>query len=232
MPVRDAEGAALLVDDDANVLRANRRALEHAGYVVQCAVTLEEAWRCLCEWPPDAIVLDVRMPDGSGIAFCERARLLTAAPVLFLSALDEKGEVLKALRAGGSDYIAKPCDVEELAARVDAQIALARMNRAASAKPLVRGSLELDLIAQRVCLDGRDLLFTPKDFSLLLFLAQREGEVLGADEIYRVVWGRPFARDAAALKSAVYRLRKKLAGSGYSVTARRGQGYVLAPSDE
>lgn len=225
-------GVVLLVEDDESVQRINRRVLERAGYAVACAATLEEAWRCLHEQPPDVIVLDIMMPDGSGLVFCEKVRPLTPAPVLFLTALDGKGEEIEGLRAGGNDYISKPYDVDVLVARVEAQLRLARSNRVAQSRTLVQGSLVLDLAAQHAYVHGRDLLLTPKEFALLLLFVQHERRVLGADEVYRTVWRRPLAHDAVALKSAVYRLRKKLAGSGCTVTARRGEGYVFEASEE
>lgn len=217
----------LLVEDDENVLRTNRRVLEHAGYAVQCATTLKEAWRFLGEQPPDAIVLDILMPDGSGVDFCEQVRPLTPAPVLFLTALDEKSEVLEGLRAGGSDYIVKPYDTDELVARVDAQLLLARMNRVAQSKTLVRGSLVCDLVAHRAYLGGRDLLLTAKEFALLLVLARRPGCTLSSEHLYAAVWNQPFASGGATLRRHLSTLRRKLeeTGGGCAIKAVYGKGY-------
>ncbi|WP_080797242.1 response regulator transcription factor [Arabiibacter massiliensis] len=220
-------GTVLLVEDDESVLRTNRRVLEHAGYAVQCAATLEEAWRFLGEQPPDVIVLDILMPDGSGIDFCEKARPLTPAPVLFLTALDERSEVLEGLRAGGSDYITKPYDVDELVARVDAQLSLARMNRVAQSRTLVRGPLVCDLVAHRAYLGGRDLLLTSKEFALLLVLARKPGCTLSPEHLYATVWNQPLVSGAATLRRHLSSLRRKLeeAGGGCTVEAVYGKGY-------
>lgn len=221
------EDLVLLVEDDAGVLRTNRRVLERAGFAVRCAATLEEAWRCLAEQPPDAIVLDILMPDGSGLDFCEKARPLTPAPVLFLTALDERSEILEGLRAGGSDYITKPYDTEELVARVKAQLALVRMNRVAQSKTLVRGPLVLDLVTHRAYVKGADLLLTQKEYALLLVLARRAGCTLSSEHLYATVWNEPLVKGSTTLKRHVSSLRRKLeaAGGGCTVTAVYGKGY-------
>ncbi|WP_255467407.1 response regulator transcription factor [Raoultibacter phocaeensis] len=217
----------LLIEDDENVQRTNRRVLEYAGYAVQCAATLDEAWRSLRARPPDAIVLDILMPDGSGLDFCEKIRPLTPAPVLFLTALDEKSEVVGGLRAGGNDYITKPYDVDELVARVDALLSLVRMNRVAQSKTLVRGPLVIDLVAHRAYVNGRDLLLTGKEYALLLVLARRAGCTLAPEHLYATVWNEPYATGTATLRRHLSSLRHKLeeAGGGCTVEAVYGKGY-------
>ena len=229
VPNEDARfaGTVLLVEDDANVQRVNRRVLEAAGYAVECAATLEEAWRYLREQPPEVIVLDIMMPDGDGVAFCEKIRPLTPAPVLFLTALDEKSKEIEGLRAGGNDYISKPYDIDVLVARVEAQLRLARSNRAAQSRTLVRGSLVLDLVAQRAYVRGQDILLTQKEYALLLVLARRSGRALDAERLYTEVWNQPFVRGEATLKRHLSSLRGKLerAGCECTVTAVYGRGY-------
>lgn len=151
------KGTILLVEDDKNIQRINRRILEREGFMVLCASTLKETQELLREHTPDALVLDIMLPDGNGLAFCEKIRPATSAPVLFLTALDEKSEIIEGLVAGGNDYITKPYDVDEFVARVNAQLRLARMNRrdAEQAEVLARGPLSLDTVALRAFLDGR-----------------------------------------------------------------------------
>ena len=224
--VRPAD-TVLLVEDDASVQCLNRQIFERAGYEVVCAATLAEAWRCLHEQPPDVIVLDIVMPDGSGLEFCEKVRPLTPAPVLFLTGLHEKSEVIEGLRAGGNDYIAKPYDIDVLLARVEAQLRLARLNRVAQSKTLVRGPLVIDLVAQRAYAQGQDLLLTQKEYALLLVLARRPGHTFAAERLYTEVWNQPFARGEATLKRHLSSLRSKLerAGCACAITAVYGKGY-------
>lgn len=216
----------LLVEDDKEILRTNRRILEREGFTVLCARTLSEGWIQL-ESLPDVLVLDIMLPDGSGLEFCARIRGCTAAPVLFLTALDEQHEIIEGLKAGGNDYITKPYSVDEFAARVNAQYDLAQRIRQSTGRERVyrRGPLELDIVAQRAYLNGIDMLLAQKEYALLLYLMQNDGGGTSRRELYETVWRMPMAEDDSAVKNAVYRLRKKLEGTGYTITARRGEGY-------
>ena len=221
----------LLVEDDSNILRINRRILEREGFRVLCATTLKEARSLLRENTPDALVLDIRLPDGSGLGFCQEIRPTTSAPVLFLTAMDEKREIIEGLVAGGNDYITKPYDVDEFLARVEAQLRLAKMNRQAAekAKTIRRGSLTLDTVAMRAYLHGEDMLLSAREFSVLLYLVKNEGKTLSAEEIYEGAWNQPMAGNASALWKCISRLKGKLAAgdSEISLLSFRNQGYVL-----
>lgn len=221
----------LLVEDDPNILRTNRRILGREGFEVLCAASLHEAWALLAEAKPDALVLDIRLPDGSGLAFCEEIRPTTSAPVLFLTALDEKSEIIEGLVAGGNDYITKPYDVDEFLARVKAQLRLARMNRLAAeqSRTIRRGPLTLDTVAMRAYLDGEDMLLSGREFSVLLYLVKNEGKTLSAEQIYEGAWNQPMAGNASALWKCISRLKGKLAvcEGEISLMSFRNQGYML-----
>ncbi|MDR1530878.1 MAG: response regulator transcription factor [Clostridiales bacterium] len=109
----------LMVDDDAEVLRANEQYLTETGYEVCCAQTLESARRKL-HVPPDLILLDVRLPDGSGYDFCRDVRKVSNVPIIFLTALGGDGDIIGGLSLGGDDYIVKPCGMGVLGARIAA----------------------------------------------------------------------------------------------------------------
>lgn len=220
----------LLVEDDPNILRTNRRILEREGFTVLCAATLREARSLLREHTPVALVLDIRLPDGSGLAFCEEIRPTTSAPVLFLTALDEKSEIIEGLISGGNDYITKPYDVDEFLARVKAQLRLAQMNRQAAeqSKTLKRGPLTLDTVSLRAYLDGRDMLLSAREFSVLLCLIKNEGKTLSAEEIYEGAWSQPMAGNTSALWKCISRLKSKLSAcEEISLMNFRSQGYML-----
>lgn len=221
----------LLVEDDPNILRTNRRILEREGFTVLCASTLQEARAKLAQHTPDALVLDIRLPDGSGLSFCEEIRPATSAPVLFLTALDEKSEIIEGLVAGGNDYITKPYDVDELLARVKAQLRLAQINRLAAeqSKTIKRGPLTLDTVAMRAYLKGEDMLLSGREFSVLLYLVKNEGKTLSAEQLYEGAWNQPMAGNASALWKCISRLKGKLAVSdGWVVlTNFRNEGYML-----
>lgn len=224
-------GTILLVEDDKNILRINRRILEQEGFTVLCAGTLGETQALLESHNPDAMVLDIMLPDGSGLAFCEKIRPYTPAPVLFLTALDEKDEIIEGLVAGGNDYITKPYDIEEFVARVKAQIRLAQMNRLASeqARTMTRGPLMLDIVALRAFLDGKDMMLSAREFSVLLFLLKNEGTTLSAEEIYKGAWDQPLAGSTSALWKCISRLKSKLAVCEGKVSLMnfRNKGYLL-----
>lgn len=221
----------LLVEDDPNILRINRRILEREGFRVTSAATLQEARVRLLDSNPDALVLDIRLPDGSGLAFCEEIRPTTSAPVLFLTAMDEKSEIIKGLVAGGNDYITKPYDVDEFLARVEAQLRLAQMNRLAAekARTIRRGPLTLDTVAIRAYLHGKDMLLAAREFSVLLYLVKNDGKILSAEEIYEGAWSQPMVGNASALWKCISRLKSKLLAceEEISLMSFRNKGYVL-----
>lgn len=221
----------LLVEDDPNILRTNRRILEREGFMVISAATLGEARSQLREHTPDAMVLDIRLPDGSGLAFCEEIRPTTSGPVLFLTALDEKSEIIKGLLTGGNDYITKPYDVDEFLARVKAQLRLAQMNRreAEQARTIKRGPLTLDTVALRAYLYGEDMLLSGREFSVLLYLLINEGKTLSAKQIYEGAWNQMMAGNSSALWKCISRLKSKLAVSDGRVNLMgfRNEGYML-----
>lgn len=186
----------------------------------------------LAETTPDALVLDIILPDGNGLDFLREMRDTgQAAPVLLLTSLIKKDERLEGLRTGGDDYITKPYDIDELRARVAAFLRRVKMDRE-SAPPnghITRGPLTLDLVAQQAFLSGDNLLLAPKEFALLLFFVQNEGNTLTREAIYEAVWKQPLAGDAGALLMQMSRLKKKLEerGDRIVITAFRGEGYKL-----
>lgn len=228
-------GTILLVEDDKNIQRTNRRILEREGFRVVCAGTLTETLSMLQDYKPDALVLDIMLPDGNGLAFCEKIRPYTPVPVLFLTALDEKNEIIEGLIAGGNDYITKPYDVDEFVARVKAQLRLAEMNRQAvvQSKTLIRGPLRLDIVALRAFLGGEDMMLSAREFSVLLLLLKNEGKTLSAEEIYKGAWDQPMSGNASSLWKCISRLKNKLAACEGRVSLMnfRNKGYLLEVLD-
>jgi DNA-binding response OmpR family regulator len=219
----------LIIDDDADILFLNSRALKKRGYDVAAAETLALARTRLNEREPDAIVLDVNLPDGSGLDFCGEIRGVTNAPILLLTGRGEKDERLAGLRAGGDDYITKPYDVDELCERVAAFIRRSGLLNA-PAKTLTVDSLMLDFVSSRAFWKGEDLLLSAKEFSLLALLAQSEGEAVSKELLFERVWKLPLADDGHALWIQISRLKRKLedaSGNILSLSTARGKGYKL-----
>lgn len=205
----------LLVEDNERILYGNKRMLEWEGYCVDTAATLCDARARMAEHRPDAIVLDIMLPDGSGLDFLRELRQSTDAgvPVLLLTGLGTHDDILLGLKSGGDDYLTKPYDFEILLARVPERVAMDRF--------------ELDMAAGAAMLDGVDLLLTQKEFALLLLFLQNKERYISGEYLYEKVWKQPMTADTNALKSAVKRLRGKLEGSGWQITWSRGNGYCL-----
>jgi len=216
-------GVILLIEDNIKILEANRRIFEDDGHIVLVADTLQKAWNHLKTTEPDVIVLDVMLPDGSGFEFLGELRKTCAAPVLFLTAKDEREDKLKGLRIGGNDYITKPYDIDELRERVVNFLRFARRP-----PPRVKlGALELDATASMAFVHGKDLVLSPKEFVLLRLFAQNERVTLSAEYLYEKVWKAEMVDDTQAVRSSVSRLRAKLADSGYTIIAQRNEGYCF-----
>ncbi len=216
----------LIVEDDADILRANRTALELEGYRVATADTLAKARAAVSISPPDLIILDILLPDGNGLNYCEELRGASGVRILFLSALNTRNDILAGLRAGGDDYISKPYDIDELLLRVEALLRRGRLIRGADA-PLRLRELEMDLTSRRATLGGKDILLKPKEFSLLFLLARQPDCIISVNELYERAWGMQSVDDASSVKEHISRIRAKLCGSGLSIVSQRGQGYRL-----
>ena len=216
-------GVILLVEDNLKILDANRRIFEEYGYTILMAETLQQARKHLITTEPDVVVLDVMLPDGNGFDFLCELRETCAAPVLFLTAKDEREDKLRGLRAGGNDYITKPYDIDELRERV------VNFHHFARRLPprLKLGELELDTAASMAFVFGKDLALSPKEFALLRLFVQKEGTILSAEYLYEKVWKAPLTNDTQAVRATVSRLRTKLTDSGYTITSLRNEGYCF-----
>ena len=216
-------GTILLVDDDARVQTNNREILERRGYTVLLAISLAEARKAIRERAPDAVVLDITLPDGDGVNFLKEIRQTSQIPVLMLTSSQAPEKAASSFDAGGDYYLRKPYDLKEFRACVDA------LMRRSSRLPevITAGPLKLDVVSMQAFLNGADMLLTQKEFSLLSYFVQNEGRTMSAEHLYENIWGRPMGEDGSAVKNMVYKLRKKLSGSGYEIKNERGDGYVL-----
>ena len=218
----------LLVEDNKQLNFINRKALTLVGYRVMTALNLAEARKCLAQQPPDAIVLDILLPDGNGVDFCREIRQSIAAPILFLTSVEGIENALEGIHAGGDDYLNKPYSLDMLQARIEAFWRRDEISSRLRSDVLACHPLTLDIVAARAFLSGADMLLTQKEFSLLLLLAQNEGRVLSREFLYEKVWMQPAGDDDKSLKAHLSNLRKKLAGSRCSITSQRGEGYLFA----
>jgi two-component system response regulator MprA len=217
----------LVVDDEPSVRDALDRALRMDGYKVQLAAGGHEALDALAQQAPDAIVLDVLMPELDGIEVCKRVRAAgDRTPVLMLTARDAVPDRVKGLDAGADDYLVKPFALEELTARLRA---LLRRSGGPTAEKLRHADLVLDPAGHTVARGDRSIELTRTEFLLLELLLRHPRQVLTRSQIFEHVWGYDFGSNSNSLEVYVGYLRRKLEAGGEArlVHTVRGVGYVL-----
>jgi two-component system KDP operon response regulator KdpE len=217
----------LVVDDEPQFLRALATNLRGAGYEVDTAATAAEALAGAALRPPDAVILDLLLPDGSGKDVLRELRSWSDAPVVLVSAVGDEDEKIAALDAGADDYVTKPFAIGELLARLRAVL-----RRAGPAgEPVIEvGGLRVDLERSLVTTDGRPVHLTPLEFRILRLLAQNEGKLLTHRTILREVWGPAYGDESNYLHVYLSQLRRKIepdpARPRYLLT-EPGAGYRL-----
>ena len=214
----------LVCDDEPQILRALKVILRQAGFEALPAETVREALDIAAVTPPDAAILDLVLPDGSGIDVCRQLRTWTDMPILVLSAVGEEDEKVKALEAGADDYVTKPFGPRELVARL--QAALRRAGPGADDPVMEADGLRVDLAGHTVEVDGSRIHLTPLEFSLLAELMRNRGKLLTHRGLLVEVWGPAYADDVAILRTHVANLRRKI-GAHY-IQTDPGVGYRFA----
>ena len=216
-------GYLLLVEDEPLVQVNNKKILQRRGYVIKQAMSLAEAREKIAEDSPRAIVLDIMLPDGSGLDFLNELRQTSNVPVLLLTAMGTSQDIIRGLEAGGDDYLTKPYNLSVFLMRVEALL------RRSSLVPdmLEVGPLKLDPASGKAFIDGEDMVLPQKEYALLQQFAQYPEKIISAEYLYEKVWGQEMLEEDKSLKVAISKLRSKLAGSGYTITASRGEGYYL-----
>ena len=197
----------LVVDDEPQILRALQLKLRAAGYAVDTAATAADALAGAAARPPDAVILDLLLPDGRGTDVCRELRGWSSAPILVLSAVGEEDEKVAALDAGADDYVTKPFSVEELLARLRAAL----RRTAPSGEPVLEvGRLRLDLEKHLFSVDGTQVAVTPNENDLLRLFMRNEGKLLTHPAILREVWGPAYREESNYLHVYVSHLRRKI----------------------
>lgn len=218
---------ALVVDDDVRLGDLIRRGLRREGHAVDLARTIEDAIWLTSESTYDVLVLDVMLADGDGFTLCRDLREREVwTPVLMLSARDAVADRVRGLDVGADDYLTKPFAFTELTARLRA---LARRTPTERPTRLTVGDLALDPAARRAWCGTRDLMLTPREFSLLEYLARHAGEVIGRDRLLEALWDWAYEGTPRVIDVYVRALRVKLGkGAGRpALETVRGVGYVL-----
>jgi two-component system response regulator MprA len=220
----------LIVDDDPDLRRMLVNELSAAGYSCDEAATGTQALALAGGSGTDVVVLDWTLPDVSGVEVCRRLRADgIGTPVLMLTARDDVGERVEALDAGADDYLTKPFSLEELLARLRAQLRRGDLQPGGADERLRHGPLQLDPASREVRLDGAVVHLTLREYTLLEVLLRHAEQVLTRQDLLAAVWGEPFDGDPSLLDAYVRYLRRKLepAGGVTLIQTVRGVGFML-----
>ncbi|MGD8151102.1 response regulator transcription factor [Ornithinimicrobium sp. Y1694] len=222
----------LVVDDEVQLTELLTMALRYEGWQVETATTGLDAVRIAREFRPDAVVLDMMLPDIDGMEVLRRMRANEPdVPVLFLTARDAVEDRVAGLTAGGDDYVTKPFSLEEVVARCRALMRRTVMVADPGGSMLVVGDLTLDEDAHEVMRDGSEITLTATEFELLRYLMRKTRRVLSKAQILDRVWHYDFGGQANIVELYISYLRQKIdAGREPMIHTMRGAGYVLKPA--
>jgi two-component system, OmpR family, KDP operon response regulator KdpE len=225
------ESRVLVVDDEPQIVRGLRVILTNAGYRVEEATTKAEALDAVSVRPPDAIVLDLVLPDGDGIEVATEIRRWSQVPIVVLSAVGDERQKVRALDAGADDYVTKPFGSEELLARMRAVL----RRRTDEADSVVRiGELEIDLADRAVRRGGEVVHLTPIEFDLISQLAEHPGRLVTHRQLLQEVWGPGYEDETHYLRVHFAHVRAKIepdpSDPRYVIT-EPGIGYRLRVED-
>jgi two-component system, OmpR family, response regulator len=234
--IRRADGSpirVLVVDDEPTLTELLSMALRYEGWEVRTAGAGAEAVRIAREFRPDAVVLDVMLPDFDGLEVLRRLRADDEdVPVLFLTAKDAVEERIAGLTAGGDDYVTKPFSLEEVVARLRGLIRRTHRSSGRRDAELVVGDLVLDEDSREVRRAEEPIMLTATEFELLRYLMRNPRRVLSKAQILDRVWNYDFGGQANVVELYISYLRKKIdAGRPPMIHTMRGAGYVLKPAE-
>lgn len=221
----NARRRILVVDDEPQIVRALKVVLREAGFEVEATGTARGALDAAAMRPPEAAIVDLMLPDGSGIDVCSTLRTWTEIPILVLSAIGEEAEKVAALEVGADDYVTKPFGSLELVARLNAL--LRRVQPRAAEPRLIVDGLEIDFADRRVRRDGEEVRLTPIEYKLLGVLARNRGRLMTHRSLLTEVWGPHYGDDTQVLRTHIANLRRKIAPAGAPryIRTESGVGY-------
>jgi|RhiMethySRZTD1v2_1073278.scaffolds.fasta_scaffold02185_11 two-component system OmpR family response regulator len=215
----------LLVEDDEMLAQAITRALRQSAHTVQRAATGSEADRILATTEFALVLLDLALPEMDGFEVLRRLRdRRSRVPVLVLTVRDALADRVAGLDLGADDYLTKPFELAELEARVRALI---RRSNASASGELIHGPLRLDTAGRRLYCDGQPVELSARELSVIELLMLREGRVVTKQQIVDHLYGWEEGASSNSVEVFVYRLRRKLEGSGVDIRTVRGMGYLV-----
>jgi two-component system, OmpR family, KDP operon response regulator KdpE len=200
----------LVVDDEPQIARVLRRSLASHGYEVQVAAEGEEALVTFGVWKPDVVVTDIAMPNMGGLELCRRLRMISAVPIIVLSAKGEERLKVEALDAGADDYVTKPFGMDELLARMRVVLRRPQIDLCAEAKTIKVGDFHVNTETRIVTVLGREVHLTPKEYELLLYFIRHPDKVLTHRVLLSAIWGGDYIEQMEYLRVFIRHLRKKI----------------------
>ena len=223
----------LVVDDEPQITRVLRTSLSAQGYDIRVANSGEMALEIMKDWQPNLIITDLSMPSIDGVELCRTVRAVSNVPIIVLSVRDKEQQKVEALDAGADDYVTKPFGMNELLARVRAN--LRRVPAENEADPVIEiGDFRIDTAARKVIVRHREVRLTPKEFDLLVYMARHPGKVITHRALLAAVWGGQSTEQVEYLRVFVGQLRKKLepdAASPRYLVTEPWVGYSLEPGE-
>jgi two-component system, OmpR family, KDP operon response regulator KdpE len=205
----DQPAKILIVDDETQITRVLRTALSTHGYSLRIAANGIEGMEAVHTWKPDLVITDISMPQMNGVELCREIRAVSQIPIIVLSVRNQDLMKVEALDAGADDYVTKPFSIQELQARVRAQLRRSITANNDAPQIIQAGDFLIDIPQHRVAVRGQDTHLTPKQFDLLVCLAQHPGQVLTHRALLHAVWGTN-ADQPEYLRVTIGQLRKKI----------------------
>lgn len=219
----------LIIDDEPTIVETVAGKFRKEGFTTFTADSAEEGMRLFRRIKPDLIILDIMLPQRSGLELCRAVRKDSTTPIIFLSALADEADRVKGLEMGADDYVVKPFNLSELAARVKA---ILRRSTGEPVKEIIeRGDLRIDPRSHEVWLNDEKLSLSPKEFALLYFLARNAGQVFSRETLLDRVWGRDAFVSARTVDVHIRWLRTRIepnANNPTRLVTVRGVGYKFA----
>ena len=228
----EAGGRILLVEDEEALAESIRYSLEREGYAVLVAEDGRKAVERFRSSDPDLVILDLMLPEMSGLDVLRTIRQESGVPVVIVTAKDSEADKVTGLELGADDYVTKPFSVRELISRVRAHLRRATMNMLVPGEEiLVGGHVQMDVTRHEVRVNGEPIALPPKEFQLLELLLRRPGRLLTRDFLIEEVWGRDYVGDTKTLDVHVKRIRQKVEADPHDpqhLLTVRGLGYKYA----
>jgi two-component system response regulator RegX3 len=227
--VADPGDRILIVEDEGSLADSVRYNLEREGFVVTVAADGRRALERFRAEPPALVILDLMLPEVSGLDLCRAIRAESDVPIIMVTAKDSEADKVAGLELGADDYVTKPFSVRELVSRVRALLRRTRSRpEDVPADVLAGGPVEMDVVRHEVLVGGEAASFPPKEFELLETFLRRKGRLLTRDFLIEEVWGSDYFGDTKTLDVHVKRLRKKIEADPHSpahLLTVRGLGY-------